>query len=126
MSYDLYFWREEKPAGKTPQDMMKSFQEDGPQKGVAIWPRNAVITAFKSAFPEIQDEGNQLVWEGAGSGFTVEFAYADERTIKLIVALCGWKLLDSPETMNQVIAVANGLGCALYDPQSNKRFEQPK
>jgi hypothetical protein len=122
MSYDLYFWREQEPGGKTPQQMMNAFQEDGPQEGVATWPRDAVIGSFRSAFPDTQDEGNQLIWEGAGSGFNVEFSYSDEKHIKLIIVLCGWKLLDSPDTMNQIIAVGNGLGCALYDPQNDQRY----
>jgi hypothetical protein len=80
MSYDLYFWREEKAIGKTPKQMMDLFQEDGPVTGVATWPRDKVVAAFKATFPQIVDEGNQLIWEGAGSSFNVEFTYADERT----------------------------------------------
>ena len=125
MSYDLYFWREEKATGNSPEEMMNLLQDDGPQPELATWPISKVKDTFREFFPEVTDEGLQLWWEGAGSSFNVGFGYSDERHAKMFVVMCGYKLLDSPDTMNRIIDVGHRLGCALYDPQENQRFQQP-
>jgi len=125
MSYDLYFWREAKPLSSTPEEMMNLLQTDGPQPGLAFLPITKIKHTFQKFFPNLTDEGSQLWWEGAGSSFNVGFGYWDEKHAKMFVVMCGYKLLEAPETMNRIIEVGHCLGCALYDPKENKRFQQP-
>ncbi|MGA9038897.1 MAG: hypothetical protein WB421_00030, partial [Terriglobales bacterium] len=54
------------------------------------------------------------------------FHHANEKDVHLIVATCGFELLKSQESMNRLIEAVASLGCALYDPQIDKRFEQPE
>ncbi len=126
MSYDLHFWREIQPSGKAPAEILSTcLAEDGPCELLASWFSDDVKKLFKEHFPNIIDAGRHLWWEGESSGFNVELLYSEDSNVKLITILCGHKLLDSEETMNAIIDIGTELGCALYDPQIGKRFEQP-
>ena len=61
-------------------------------------------------------------WEGQGSYFNVTWPPCPTNAI---MVSCGYKLLDSPDTMNQIIDLATEFGCALYDPHVGKRFDEP-
>ena len=42
------------------------------------------------------------------------------------VPAIGDELLENPDILNAIIDAAASLGCALYDPQTAKRYEQPE
>jgi hypothetical protein len=44
----------------------------------------------------------------------------------MIAVTCGYSLLNSEATMTRISDACNTLGCALYDPQTGKRYEQPE
>src|SRR4051794_37934917 len=121
MSYDLIFWRELTPRTDSPRDVYNLLMEDQAVDGLAVLPIDQVKRRFTEAFPEIDDQGAQMIWEGAGSYFLL--SWPPNPSIALIVN-CGWPLLNSPDTMNRVIDVAHTFGCALYDPQTGERYEQ--
>ena len=125
MSYDLYFWREEKELGLPPDKIAEILSEDQHISGISTFKREDISDAFIKEFPDIVDENIQLDWEGAGSYFQVEFTYGPEKRINSIIVTCGYKLLDSHETMNRIIDVCAAFGCALYDPQTGERYQQP-
>lgn len=125
MSYDLYFWRQAKDLVITPKETILLLSKDEPVDGVTAFPQATVRMVLKKFFPEIQDQGNQLEWEGAGSYFLVSFNYSSEVDIHLIIVNCGFKLLESSDTMNRIIEACNSMGCALYDSQTNQRYQQP-
>ncbi len=125
MSYDLHFWREDTATGRKPVEVRDLLLEGNDVPQLATWPIEGVKAAFHRHFPDIDDQGVRLWWEGDNSYFYVEFRYADEKQVQMISVSCGWKLLDSPDTMNRIIDVGHSLGCALYDPQVDERFEQP-
>ena len=80
---------------------------------------------LKESFPDIQDGNLELMWEGDGSYFQISFGHATERDVHLIVANCGYDLVKAGNAVNRLIEACTSLGCALYDPQENKRYEQP-
>ena len=126
MSYDLYFWRQAKGFEKSPVDILDALSEDQPVAGIVAFPRKQVCQVIVEAFPNIADEDFELTWEGAGSYFQISFGHANETDVHLITANCGYELLKEPEALNRLIAVLGKLGCALYDPQAGKRYEQPE
>ncbi len=125
MSYDLYFWREEIEIDSPPDKTVETLSNDQHIEGISSFEREAIIDEFKKVFPDIVDENIQLDWEGAGSYFQVSFSYGPEKKVNLIIVNCGYNLLDSSETMNSIIDVCTKFGCALYDPQTNERYQQP-
>ncbi|WP_162086502.1 hypothetical protein [Lentimonas sp. CC8] len=125
MSYDLYFWREERNLKNDPQDVIETLSADKPIAGIATFSRDKIREKFKLDFPGIVDGDISLDWEGEGSYFQVSFTHADKMSVNCIIVTCGYKLLDSPDTMNRIIDVGSHFGCALYDPQTNERYQQP-
>jgi hypothetical protein len=126
MSYDLYFWRQSPDVTHSPNKLLELLSEDQPVEGVTRWPRTSVRQLLKDAFPEIEEGDFELTWEFSGSYFQIHFAHANERDVQLIIALCSYNLLDSPEVLNRLIDTCGQLGCALYDPQTGERYDQPE
>lgn len=126
MSYDMYFWRQTKDLQMQPEEVVDRLAQDTPLEGVVSFPRTLVRDVFKKAFPDIVDLDFNLNWEGAGSFFQVGFNHATERDVDLIIVNCGHLLLKSEVTMNRILDVCFALGCALYDPQTEQRYEQPE
>jgi hypothetical protein len=127
MSYDLYFWREERPQSASPGDTCERLCSDEDVNGIAALSVDKIKLRFAQEFPGIEDNGTELTWEGAGSYFQVTWAICSKPGFTLcIIVNCGWQLLKAPETMNRIIDLGNGLGCALYDPQTGTRYPQPK
>ncbi len=122
----MYFWRQTKDLGMRLEQIIDRLSEDTPLDGVTSFPRTRVREVFRTAFPDIVDGDTDLDWEGAGSYFQVGFAHANERDVQMVIVTCGHSLLKSEETMNRIIDACCSLGCALYDPQTGQRYEQPE
>ena len=122
----MYFWKQTKDLQMRPEQVVDRLAEDKPLDGVATFPRTLVREVFRKAFPDIVDRDADLDWEGAGSYFQVGFGHATERDVHLISVFCGYSLLKSEDTMNRIIDACCSLGCALYDPQTGERYEQPE
>jgi len=125
MSYDLYFWRQAKDMKMNPSEVLDVLSEDSPVEGIASFPRDQVRRVLRESFPDIEDGDIELTWEGDGSYFQISFGHATEKDVHLIIANCGYELLKSQKAVNRLIETCTSLGCALYDPQTDKRFEQP-
>jgi hypothetical protein len=124
MSYDLYFWRQTKDMEMSPGEIIDALSEDRPLEGIASFPRARVRAVLKESFPDIQDGDVELTWEGDGSYFQISFGHATGRDVHLIVANCGYELVKAEKAVNRLIEACTNLGCALYDPQTDKRYEQ--
>jgi hypothetical protein len=126
MSYNLYFWRETVAQYEAPDAVCARLCGDEEPEGIA-WLSVAQIKArFADVFPEIEDSGTELAWEGARSYFQVSWPVGSKPGHTLAVFVqCGYTLLQSPQTMNRIIDVARDLGCALYDPHTAQRYPQP-
>jgi hypothetical protein len=125
MSYDLYFWRQASSVTAKPDELLSQLQDAVSLPGISSFPLTTVKEAFRSHFPDIAIGDGGLDWEGAGSYFQVGFTFLDAHTVTCVSVSCGFKLLDSPDTMNTIIEAVTSLGCALYDPQTGQRYEQP-
>ncbi len=125
MSYDLYFWRQTRDVQMGPGEIIDALSGDTPVDGIASFPRTRVRAVLKERFPDIQDGDLELTWEGDGSYFQISFGHANERDVHLIVANCGYELVKAENAVNRLIGACTSLGCALYDPQTDKRYEQP-
>jgi hypothetical protein len=126
MSYDLYFWRQTKDMQMSHGQIIDLLCEDKPIDGVASFPRTRVRAVLKKSLPDIEDGDFDLTWEGDGSYFQIGFAHANERDVHLIIANCGYELVRAEKGVNRLIEACASLGCALYDPQTDKRYEQPE
>lgn len=126
MSYDLYFWRELTPQAPSPKTICEQLVQGEEPDGLAYLSVASIKQRFGAAFPQIQDEGTQLECEVSGSYFQVTWPVSSKpaKTSGIFVN-CGYKLLKSPDTMNRIISVANDFGCALFDPQTGERYQQP-
>jgi hypothetical protein len=125
MSYDLYFWREIASSGARPEDVCALLCEEQEPEGLAWLSVADLKGRFAAAFPGIRDGGTELNWEGEESYFQVSWPVGSRpgRTLGIFVH-CGYPLLESPDTLNRVIEIAGEFGCALYDPQTGKRYNQ--
>lgn len=127
MSYDLYFWREIATNNGSPESTCDQLGRDEELSGVAYLNVTKIKERFRNSFPNINDSGSQLEWEGVGSYFLASWSTTSrpDETMMITVS-CGFQLLESPESMNLIISVLQEFGCALYDPQTGERYEQPE
>lgn len=121
MTYSLYFWRQTKSLSLSVDEVCSQLCEDRAIDGVAELPIDAIRQAFMDAFPGMNGL-SALAWEGDGSYFEVHWP---PDPCNMLTVTCGYKLLESPDTMNRIIDVAARFGCAFYDPQTGKRYHQP-
>ncbi len=126
MAYSLYFWRDISRDDRPADALCERLCAEEDVDGLARLPVAEVKSRFLEAFPNIDDGLTELSWEGAGSYFQVTWPTGTKPGhTQAIFVECGYQLLQTAEVMNQIIDVANGLGCALYDPQTEQRYEQP-
>lgn len=123
MAYSMYFWREVGAVSIPPDEVCNKLCQEREVEGVEALPIDAIKQSFADEFAELKIGILSLIWEGAGSYFEVHWP-ADVTNI--LIVSCGFKLLNSPATMNRIIDVAAKYGCAVYDPQTGKRYPQPQ
>ena len=104
---------------------MRHLENENGHNALASFDREEIAASFQNLFPDIVVGDIALDWEGEGSYFHVSYEFGPAKRVFCISVSCGYLLLDSPDTMNKIIDACNNLGCALYDPQVGRRFEQP-
>ncbi len=120
MSFDLGFWKPTTSAGHSPSDVYQSLCEEEPIEGLDLLSVVEIKTRFREAFPEITDDGTELMWEGAESYFQVTWPPTEtpHHTSALFIT-CGWDLVKHEKIINRIYSVGHTLGCGVYDPQSD-------
>ena len=126
MSYELYFWRQTKDTPLSPLETMNLLSTDQPVEGISSFPRSEVRAVLREYFPEIEDGDSELTWKGDGSYFQISFAHPSDTEVHMIIANCGYELIKGQNAVNRLIEACTGFGCALYDPQTNERYQQPE
>ncbi|MCE2570656.1 hypothetical protein [Motilimonas eburnea] len=114
MSYDLNFWKEEKPMNVEPLQIYKDLCEGLTVEGLCIIPAPDFLNRIAEAFPnsEIEEDGS-VFWENDENSF-----HATSGTQHVRVDCYG----TIGEWMNVFIDIANEFDMPLYDPQVNERF----
>ena len=118
MSYDLCFWRAWPGAETEPKIICDALANEDEPFGLEWLQVDAVKEQFRRLFPDIEDSGNELTWEGSGSYFQVSWPIGSKprHTLGVFVE-CGFSLLDHPAVTRQIMSVARELGCGVYNPQ---------
>ena len=109
MSYDLWFWRQTKSLDLSFSQICETLEEPGKLDGIETLPidriqREPCWRSFRN------DSYFQVSWPASASHVMVN---------------CGYRLLDNPQPLNRLIDVLGKFGCALYDPQTGERYQQP-
>jgi hypothetical protein len=120
MSYGLHLWRQVENLTMPLDELWAAFEESRPVVGVAPLKKEEVVSALRSLFPEVQDGGHQLDWEGDGSYFQVEFTYQSEREISSVMFSCGFSL--PAKTLDRIFEFARKMELSVYDGQAGKIF----
>lgn len=108
------------PSALSPDAICQHLAKDELVDGIALLPIEDIKTAIIAAFPDIADGLTSMNWEGNGSYFELSWSVSATQ----ISLTCGYKLLQNPEPLNRIIDVMTRFGCALYDPQTGKRYPQ--
>jgi hypothetical protein len=122
VSYDLVFWRQGDSERRSPSALYEAFLEERQVPGIPELPVEEFLARLVEAFPGAVREPNGasewIDWSSTDglSAFQIEWTPQHVR-----VTL---RPLDE-DRANGMIDIANDFGCALYDPQLDKRFVQP-
>ena len=96
MSYDLIFWRGK--TGEAPVDVYRCLTRKEQVHGIGELSRDEVHAAFVAEFPDLKDEGKELL----GPGFSV-MLYASP--IRLVAVCCAWGVVKRPEILEKISAL---------------------
>jgi hypothetical protein len=126
VSWDLGFWKTHGPAPEDPGAICNAFLEDGEPEGLDALAVAEVKAHFQAAFPGISDDLTELNWDGAGSYFQVSWPVGLKPGCTLgVFVSCGWNLLERPDVIERLRTVGFGLGCGIFDPQSDEWTSPP-
>jgi len=127
MSYHLHFWKEVTPSGLEPGVICDLVCDHEEPEGMARFSVPRIKALFNEAFPGIQDQGPQMVWDEGDDGFEVAWPFVPTPTETFAFSVtCAEGLLKDREAMGRIIAIAGRLGCALYDPQVERQYILPE
>src|SRR2546425_1236981 len=98
MSYDLCCWHPIRELEEAPQSTYERLRVRAEEvDGLAWIPVAALKARFLQAFPSIEDEGTQLIWEGENGNVVVDWPVGSKPQHTLAVLVdCSWGLLEDP------------------------------
>ena len=122
MSYDLYFWKQRTPSLTPPADTWSKIDAGAPPDFVERLASASFVEGIKSAFPGIVENKTtnpavpvQLICEPSDGGCFI-VTWSDHM---LTVEAHGVET----HHFNTLIDIAHSVGAALYDPQTDVRYE---
>jgi hypothetical protein len=122
MSYDLVFWRQAAGLAADPKEIYESLLDGAWVDGLDELPIDDLLAAILDAFPAAAREPNGssewVIWEANAGADVFEVWWSPQH----LQVVCRHVLSDD---MNTIIGIAAGHGCALFDPQTGERFDQP-
>lgn len=116
MSYDLVFWRQKPTCTTSPSQICRELLEDRSVEGLETIRTDEFIKRVHERFPGIVTDGGLTFWEGGMRGMFELYSSGQH------VHFCCRHL--SGDDINVLIDVAVEFDCYLYDPQTNKRYDE--
>jgi hypothetical protein len=112
MSYDINFWKQERPLSLSPEEIYGKLCKGEAVEGLVKLPVAQIHARLKQTFPEFEPEEFSIVRTPAGS---IEFSWSDYHFRFDIRGICG--------ECQKLVDVMREFGCPMYDPQENKRYD---
>jgi len=113
MSYDITFWKQQRPLELPPQDIYLKVLRNEPVNGLEKLPVDQVLGRLKSAFPDFDPaEDFPLARTSQGS---IEFSWSDYHFRFDLRGICG--------DCQKLVDIMGEFNCPMYDPQQGKRYD---
>ena len=113
MSYDINFWRQERPLELSAQEIYERLNKREPVEGLAKLPVEQILARLKHAFPDFDPaEDFPLARTAEGS---IEFGWSDYHFRFDIRGICG--------DCQKLVDIMSEFDCPMYDPQVGKRYD---
>ena len=114
MSYDINFWRQERPLAAPPEDIYAKLCDGEPVPGLRTLPKAEVLARIKQVFPAFDpSESFPLIGTADGS---IEVSWSDQHF--------RFDLHGESESAAQKLAdIMREFDCPMYDPQINTRYD---
>jgi hypothetical protein len=115
VSYDINFWKQERPLPLTAAEVYGHLCRGEPVDGLARLPVDAILARLQQQFPQF-DPKAKFPDVDVENG-NVEFGWSDQH---FRFDLRG----EVPAAdRNALVRILHDFGCPLYDPQVNKRYD---
>lgn len=115
MSYDINFWKQDRPLEISAQDIYERLSSGKPVEGLTKLPVDEILTKLRDAFPDFDpDEQFPLVSIDDGS---IEIAWSDQHFRFDLRGEVG------AEHKNRLVHIMATHGCPMYDPQIGERYD---
>jgi hypothetical protein len=115
MSYDINFWKQERPLDLSDQEIYERLCARSSVEGLAKLPVDRILAQLRDAFPEFDPEEKfPLVSLDEGS---IEFSWSDQHfrfDLRGDMGACH---------KNRLVGIMAEHGCPMYDPQVGKRYD---
>ena len=115
MSYDINFWKQERPLPLTAEEIYGHLCRREPVDGLARLPVDAILARLQQQFPQF-DPKAEFPDVDVENG-NIEFGWSDQH---FRFDLRGEV---SAADRNALVRIMHDFGCPLYDPQVNKRYD---
>ena len=113
MSYDINFWKQERPLELSPQEVYERLSSRQLVDGLAKLPVDEILARLKEAYPDFDPaESFPLARTSEGS---IEFSWSDYHFRFDIRGVCG--------DCQKLVDIMTDFGCPMYDPQLGKRYD---
>ena len=114
MSYDINFWKLERPSSLEPVEIYSRLSQGEVVEGLARLPVEEILKKLKEAFADFDPkEEFPLARTSEGS---IEFIWTDQYfRFDIRGGICA--------DCQKVVDVMTGFGCPMYDPQVGRRYD---
>jgi hypothetical protein len=113
LSYDINFWKQQRPLALSAQEIYERLNKKEPVEGLAKLPVDEILARLKAAFPDFDPaESFPLARTSEGS---IEFFWSDQHFRFDIRGICG--------DCQKLVDIMSEFGCPMYDPQEGKRHD---
>jgi hypothetical protein len=115
MSYDINFWKQERPLELSAQEIYQRLSKGESVDGLATLAVDRILAQLREAFPDFDPEEEfPLVSLDDGS---IEFIWSDQYFRFDFRGEVG------ATHQNRLVRIMSDHGCPMYDPQVNKRYD---